>query len=143
MNALTTDTLTPVPDPTYLPGTLGERMESLGLNVTTLSRLSGVKSRSTVYKALRGEEVLPSTLRKIEHALDVVEQNPDDAAEQPGAVMHDAEGGMIEFEVNVEAMGVRVAVRAPAGQAELAAAQVAKIIQDMRLDAQDDGPQES
>jgi predicted transcriptional regulator len=130
-------TLAPVPDP-KAPQTYRERMESLGLNPTELARLAGL-SRTTVYKALDGEETKVATRRAIENALAFAGENPADVAAQPGAVQQlPDDGGMIEFEVNVDAIGVRVVVRGAMANAEELEQQAAKLIRDMRT--RDQGP---
>lgn len=95
-----------------------------------VARRAGL-SRQTVDNAINGVAA-PKTYDKIEAALDAIE-HPADVPDQPGAVAHGDEG-LVEFEVNVDAIGVRVVVRGPVANAADLERQAAAIIRDIRRD---------
>ena len=112
------------------------RREAAGLSVAKLTRLARIGSRNTTYAAFKGK-VEPETFKALEDALTFAEENPDDLDEQPGAVQRLGDENFVEFEVDVDAIGVRVVVRGPGDQRDQLREDVSKIIRDMRREARD------
>lgn len=108
---------------------LKARASASPLTIKTIGRLASV-SRGTVYSVFNGEAPV-DTMRAVQEALDFAEANPGDVPEQAGAIQRVGDQ-IIEFEVNVDAIGVRVVVRGPIENAEQLEAQAAKLIRDMR-----------
>lgn len=79
----------------YEAAALQAAMNKLGWSATDLIRESGV-SKNTVTRALRGEPVQPSTLRKLREAL----------GSQPHSVVHEEQ----EFDSDANTIGVAVKV---------------------------------
>lgn len=143
MNIDAPATLRPVPDPTpsKYPSPLYAQAMDLGLNPTVLRRMTGL-SRTTIYEVFKETEGTEESAGKIAEAIAFARENPGDIDSQPGAVMQADDGSIIEFEVNVDAIGVRVVVRGPIENAEQLEQQAAKLIRDMRT-GRDDGPEGS
>ena len=130
------DRLTPMtaqPTPNEARGAeIEARMKADGIKLARLARLAGGISRTTVYAAFRGE-ASDETMTALEEALDYAAENPGDVPEQAGAVQKVGDQ-MVEFEVNIDAIGVRVVVRGPIENAAMLEAEAAKLIRDMRSD---------
>ena len=94
---------------------LQDWLDQSGVDVTRLARHAGIKSRQTVYAALRGE-ASEATYAKLEAARDYITAHPHDEPEEPRAVAS-TETGIIEVELT-DVYGVgRIAVRGPVGNA--------------------------
>lgn len=132
MTAPTADTLAPVsaPERPENAGPLWDRMEAAGLNVSRLARLSA-SSRGTVYDVLN--EVETVTKKKRAAVLGAIERaEAGDAEPQPGMLQPATDGSMIEFEVNIDALGVHVLVHGDVANADEVREQAVKLIEDMR-----------
>jgi transcriptional regulator with XRE-family HTH domain len=108
---------------------LDQWRKRLGLTKRQLARLAEI-SPTKLYEVLKGEGS-PAMTKAVEDALRFAEENPDDTAPQP-AYASRSETGVIEFEVTVDAVGLRVFVRGPVANADDLERQAAKVFREIQ-----------
>lgn len=110
------------------------RRTRIGIGKSALAKRAGL-NRSTL-AAIENGEVSPrdTTVSMIERALDDLEHEM--GWDGPDAVMS-TEAGLMEFGVNVDAIGVHVVVKGPIANAAELEASVARLIRDIRQGTED------
>lgn len=132
--ALSTVRMTPMTDPDLTISErftlLDQRRLEMGVTVERLSARAGYKTDQT-WRDLRNGKRPLSTLEKFEAALDWIEEHPGEAlATQPEQPLSAADD-LIEVELEGN-FGVRVVVRAHAGNSEAMKEFAREIIREMR-----------
>lgn len=117
--------------PTVSPVTEAEgaqiraRRTRIGMGVKPLADRAGI-DRGTLKAIEEGAPARDSTIGAIERALDELEE-----AMGLGEGYPSTEAGLIEFDVNVDAIGVHVVVKGPVADAAEIEASVARLIRDI------------
>jgi len=114
------------------------RRVRLGWTVVRLAQEAGVH-RSTVSALESGQGVQSVKRGKILSALDAGEAEAGMSEMPPEEMPHTIQAGLIEFEITGD-FGVRVVARGPVADHELLAADVARIIRDIRATPTTTGP---
>ena len=109
---------------------LRARRERIGWDVTRLASEAGVH-RTTLTALEAGEGSRGTTRAKVERALTEAEKEMGLSEMPAEATPHTIQPGLIEFEITGD-FGVRVVARGPVENHELLAADVARIIRDIR-----------
>jgi curli biogenesis system outer membrane secretion channel CsgG len=94
-----------------------------------LSEISGVSTSSidNAFAGTAGEK----TYDKLEAAMRYIDEHPEDAVAGADYVARSATGQIIEFEVQADAVGVRVFVRGPIENSDELSTQVAKVLREI------------
>jgi transcriptional regulator with XRE-family HTH domain len=108
---------------------LRARRERIGWDVKRLAAEAGVH-RTTLAALEAGEGSRGTTRAKVENALTAAEKEMG-LSELPESSMPTIQAGLVEFEITGD-FGVRVVARGPVENHELLAADVARIIRDIR-----------
>lgn len=104
------------------------RRERLGMSIVELAQAAGI-SRDTLGDMETGrKDYRQTTLNKVLRALEAAEREAGLSAPDPAVT---PESGLMEFEVSGD-FGVRVIVRGPVADHATLAADVVKIIRDIR-----------
>jgi transcriptional regulator with XRE-family HTH domain len=110
------------------------RMDALGISAGDLATEAGI-SRGQVYRVISDREnVTGRSYGACESALDRLEREHGHGG--PDALLS-TEAGLIEFGVDVDAIGVHVVVKGPVANAAELEASVARLIRDIRRSAGD------
>jgi len=110
-------------------GAIKRRMNALGISAVELAAEAKV-SRGQVYRVIRDREnVTDRSYGACESALDRIEREHGHGG--PDALLS-TEAGLIEFGVDVDAIGVHVVVKGPVANAAELEASVARLIRDIR-----------
>jgi AcrR family transcriptional regulator len=110
------------------------RMEARGMGPSELAAEAGI-SRGQVYRVIGDREnVTDRSYGACESALDRIEYEHGHGAPD---VLLSTEAGLIEFDVDIDAIGVHVVVKGPVENASELEASVARLIRDIRRSAED------
>lgn len=136
-----TDKMTTMTTPSADRLERGKRLEEWAKaqhgRVAQLLRHSSIKSRDTVYAAFAGTASY-NTYDVLEAAREHIEANPADQPDQPAMATKSDSGQVIEFEVTVDAVGLRVFVRGPVENADDIERQAARVFRQIRQDIGED-----
>lgn len=111
-------------------------MEALGLDKSAVARLAEI-SRTTVYQVFKGT-ASPAKVQAVREALDFAESNPDDVEDLPDRARRSPDGQLVEFEVSVDAIGLRVFVRGGVENADDLQRLASKVFREVQAETKQD-----